>query len=143
CFRLYCISAIAAIVLIGIYLWYAYRAALPAGSAGTAADPLRFMSSKEAPLSVLYSAIRGVLYFASYLWEWGVLIWLLTGGAASRIRLYTERRWKQPAVRYAVFIASVAGLLFIYGLPLRVLSYALGRAFGVSTLSIGGWVRDL
>lgn len=141
-FRGYVRFAFLAAILLSAYFWFAYRSPVPAHLAGTGADPLTFMSAEEAALSSQYSAFRDTLFFLSYLWEWGVLIWLLTSGFAARMLQRLEEAIPRAVFRFPVYTAAVLAVVFACSLPVRLVSYGLARLYGVSTLPPAGWLRD-
>jgi STE24 endopeptidase len=125
-----------------VYYWFAYQQTVPSHLAGTAADPLTFMSEAEAKHTAVYSALRDVLFFVSYLWEWGMLLWLLTSGTARTLVQGLKRRLPSVIIRFPVYIAGISVTLFLLGLPLRLLSYSISKRYGISTLPLPGWLRD-
>jgi len=135
-FFLFATAAIAA------YLWIAYRKPLSEALAGTAADPRTFMSEADAGRAASYSMLRDLLYFVSYFWEWGMLLWLMTSGYARTLSQGLKALIPGVWIRFPLYIAGVAAALFALGLPLRLLSYSIAQKYDVSTLSLGGWWRD-
>ena len=141
-FRKYMLFFLIATGVLGAYFWIAYLAPLEAGLSNTAADPLTFLSEEDVERAASYSTIRDVLYFASYFWEWGMLLWLMTSGYARTLSQGLKARIGRAWLRFPFYIAGIAAALFALGLPLRLLSYAVAQKYDVSTLSFGGWWRD-
>jgi STE24 endopeptidase len=141
-FKTYLMFLAAATAALGVYFWFAYRKALPSSMLGTAADPLTFMTESEAAHAASYSMIRDLLFFVGYFWEWGILLWLLTGGFSRTFSQRLKSRIASIPVRFAVYIAGFSLMLFALGLPFRLLTYAVSKKYGISALSFSGWMRD-
>lgn len=140
--RVYLIAVLLVTAVIVLYYWIAYRQPLSPELAGTAADPHTFMSEAEQRQTAAYSIIRDSLFFVGYFWEWGILLWLLTSERAGALlnRLKAPRGGR--VLRFIAYIAGIAAALFAFALPLRLFSYAVSRWYGISTLSLPGWLRD-
>ncbi|HZG56984.1 M48 family metallopeptidase [Paenibacillus sp.] len=141
-FRRYMLFFLAATAAILAYFWLAYREPVPAWAEGTAADPRSFLSVADAERASSYSMLRDSLYFVGTLWEWGMLLWLLTSGYARTLSQRLKAAVPSVVVRFPLYIAGISAALFALGLPLRLLSYSIARNYDVSTLSFGGWWRD-
>ncbi|HZG87671.1 M48 family metallopeptidase [Paenibacillus sp.] len=141
-FRTYMLCFLAALAGIGAYLWYAYRLPLPAEWAGTPADPRTFMGGADVDRAARYSLLRDWLFFAGYLWEWGMLLWLMTSGYARTLSQGLKRLFPNVVFRFPLYVAGIVFALFALGLPLRLLSYSIAQSYDVSTLSLAGWWRD-
>ncbi|WP_274362382.1 M48 family metallopeptidase [Paenibacillus thermotolerans] len=131
--RAYVIGFIVYAAAIGIYLWVDAVQPLPAADRGTAVDPSVFLPAEQYNEMRMYSALKNWLFFISYPWIWGVYLFLLIGGTASR----WSARYKLPA-----FVMLLLAVVFACRLPISLLSFGLSRYYGVSVQSIGGWVRD-
>jgi len=141
-FRLYCIYSIAALAVISIYYWFAYRSFVPAQVAGTAADPFTFMDTAQAERSRQYSMLRDILFFAGYAWEWGILLWLIASGAARQAVDRFANRFTSYIPQFTFYIAWLAAVTFVLSLPLKLISYGLSRNYGISTASFPVWAKD-
>jgi STE24 endopeptidase len=126
----FCIYGIA----IGAYLWVSALQPLPEQYRGTAVDPSTFLPQTGYQAMKEYTALRNWLFFLSYPWEWGVYLFLLLGGAA--------KRWsvKYPLPLFVLFVSLAA---YALQLPLRLVSYALSRGYGISTQTVPSWGRDV
>lgn len=141
-FRAYMLFFLLASAAIGVYYGFAYRSAVPAHLAGTDADPHVFLSAAALQDMLAVSALRDTLYFVGYFWEWGMLLWLLTSGASRTFLQALKSRFGSPLVRFPLFIAGISALVFALSLPLRLLSYSISRRYGISTMTLGDWLRD-
>lgn len=128
---------------IAAYLWAAYAAGIPEAVRGTPADPSTFLTPRQLEQSGAYSALRNGIYFISYPWEWAIFLVLLLTGTARRWRDRWQAVKAPAALRFAGYVASLQLVSLLAFLPLRLLSYGLARGYGVSTQSVGSWLRDL
>lgn len=140
--RRYYVWLLVYVAVVGLYVWLSPANRVPAGLAGTPADPHTFMSAQQLADSSILSAARYVLFFISYPWEWGVYVVLLFSGAASRLERGLAEHVRPRWLRLPVYGLVVGLIAFVATLPVRTASYAFSRHYGITTQPVGGWLRD-
>jgi len=125
-----------------VYVWYTSPNRVPEAYRGTAADPSVFFSADKLQASETLNALRNWIFFMSGPWEWLIYLVLLAGGAARRWQDKLERSGLPPYIRFPVFVLMVDAASFLLYLPLRVFSFAVSKAYGISTQPVAGWLRD-
>ncbi|SEO34473.1 M48 family metallopeptidase [Paenibacillus sp. OV219] len=128
--------------LVTAYVWYTSPNNVPSSYAGTAADPTTFFSSKQLADSARLNAMRNWIFFISAPWEWLIYLFLLFGGLARYWRDALESRRLPLVVRFPLYVLLVDAAAFLLYLPLRALSFALSKSYGISTQPWPGWLRD-
>ncbi|MCI3922300.1 M48 family metallopeptidase [Paenibacillus sp. TRM 82003] len=141
-FRGYMILFLLATAAISAYYWFAYRSAVPSYLSGTPADPSMWLTETALRDTLTLSMLRDILYFVGYFWEWGILLWLLTSGTSRWLSHGLKSKIRSPILRFPIFIAGFTVVLFALGAPLRLLSYAISKNYGISTMTLPAWFRD-
>src|SRR5690606_32803037 len=97
---------------------------------------------REMLLSEEYSKIRNLLFFLATPYEWLFYYLILILGVSTAFE-----RWASSTSKY--FIAQVAVYLFWLSLasfivlyPLSYISYAVSKAYHISTLTFSAWMKD-
>ncbi|MBP1155910.1 MULTISPECIES: M48 family metallopeptidase [unclassified Paenibacillus] len=129
-------------VAIGLYLWLASIDPIPDFFKGTAADPATFLTDTQLQQSVIYSALRNWIFFVRYPWEWAIYLVLLFTGTAGRWQDKLAQASWSGFVRFPVFVLLLSLVSYAALLPLRLISYALARHYGISTQPVWSWIRD-
>lgn len=129
-------------VAIGLYLWLASIDPIPKLFKGSAADPATFLTETQLQQSVIYSALRNWIFFVRYPWEWAIYLVLLFTGTAGRWQDKLAQAAWPSFVRFPVYVLLLSLVSYAALLPLRLISYALARHYGVSTQPIWSWIRD-
>ncbi|WP_281887518.1 M48 family metallopeptidase [Paenibacillus sp. YYML68] len=143
--RTYVMAFILYAAAIALYLAVAMRQPIPPYAAGTAADPATFLDPELYERSLIYSAQRNWLFFISYPWEWLVYGWVVFSGLGLRWeqRLEQSTTWNRVKwLKLPLFVLLLQTFVFVCFLPIRLTSYTLSRANGISTQGWGSWLRD-
>lgn len=126
-----------------LWLWLTRSNDVPPAYRGTAADPVTFMNPQELHTSEVYSAQRNWLFLLSYPWEWGIYVILLFSGWARGLEeRFRSSKLLPKIVQLPLFVAVVNALAFAAWLPWRFVGYRLSYSNGISTQSVGSWLRD-
>ncbi|CAG7637499.1 Protease HtpX [Paenibacillus solanacearum] len=128
--------------LIALYVCLFPSGGVPSMYRGTAADPATYLSAEQLQHSRTLTAARNWIFFVSYPWEWAVYLVLLLTGLAGRWQERLERNIRPAALRFPLYVLLINLAVFIAFLPLRIASYSLSRSYGLSTQTIGSWLRD-
>jgi STE24 endopeptidase len=124
------------------YVWYTSPNNVPDLYKGTAADPTTFFTTSQLHNSETLNAVRNWIFFMSGPWEWMIYLALLTSGLARSWREGLER-WKLPIyIRFPVYVLMINAVAFLLYFPLRVMSYNLSKAYGITTQPVFSWLRD-
>jgi Zn-dependent protease with chaperone function len=75
-------------------------------------------------------------------WEWLIYFVLLASGLSARWRDLLDRYRLPVLIKFPLYVLLVNAVSFLLYLPLRVLSYNLSKAYGISTQTVSSWVRD-
>jgi STE24 endopeptidase len=90
-----------------------------------------------------YNRTRRLLSLAGFLLDLAVLVILLVTGWSVSLRVVAERASHHPALALLVFLGLLGLIAKTAGLPLDFISgYWLEHRYGLSNLTLGGWVRD-
>jgi STE24 endopeptidase len=110
---------------------------------GSPVDPSTFMSDEQLEDAEVLSKIRYILFFIKLPYEWGVYLFILGLGFSSRFQKWAEggHRWSIIQTFFYLFILSLSITLLI--LPIDILRYVIGSAYGITTQSIHSWIGDL
>ncbi|MFC4305347.1 M48 family metallopeptidase [Cohnella boryungensis] len=127
---------------IAVYVSYTSPNQVPEIYRGTAADPATFYTLQQLQSSEALNASRNWIFFMSGPWEWLIYLVMLSSGLAKRWRERLERGGYPLYVRFPVYVFLVNGTAYLFYFPLRVMGYNLSKAYGISTQSIAGWLRD-
>jgi STE24 endopeptidase len=129
-------------IAVAAYVWYTSPHNVPENLIGSAADPATFFTAGQLRDSENLNAMRNWIFFMSGPWEWLIYIILLLTGLARSWSNSLERFNLPIYVRFPVYVLQVSAVSFVLYLPLRVMSYNLSKAYGITTQSALGWLRD-
>ncbi|QMV40637.1 M48 family metallopeptidase [Cohnella cholangitidis] len=129
-------------IIMALYVWYTSPNQVPEAYRGTAADPATFFTPERLRDSETLNAARNWIFFMSGPWEWLIYIAILAGGFARSWKEWLERYRLPIFVRFPAYVLIVNAVSFLLYLPLRILSYNLSKAYGISTQPVAGWLRD-
>jgi Zn-dependent protease with chaperone function len=125
-----------------VYVWYTSPNEVPAIYQGTAADPATFFTANQLHNSETLNAVRNWIFFISGPWEWLIYIILLTSGLARSWRESLERLNLPIYVRFPAYVLLINAVSFLLYFPLRVVSYNMSKAYGITTQPVPSWLRD-
>lgn len=129
-------------IALAAYVWYTSPNNVPELYKGTAADPTTFFTPTQLHNSETLNAIRNWIFFMSGPWEWVIFLVLLMSGWARSWREGLERRRLPIYIRFPVYVLMINLVAFVLYFPLRVISYNMSRAYGITTQSEFSWLRD-
>ncbi|WP_019533816.1 M48 family metalloprotease [Paenibacillus ginsengihumi] len=127
---------------IASYVWLNSPQTVPEPYRGTAADPATFLTAEQLASSGTINAVRNIVFFLSYPWEWGLYVILLCGGFARRWRDRLEAPAVPRLLRLPAYVLLLNAVSLAAFLPLNVVSYSMSRAYGISTQPVASWLRD-
>ncbi|WP_256760006.1 M48 family metallopeptidase [Cohnella sp. WQ 127256] len=129
-------------IIMALYVWYTSPNRVPEAYQGTAADPATFYTANQLHDSEQLNAARNWIFFMSGPWEWLIYFILLTSGLARQWRQLLESyRWP-IYIRFPLYVLFVNAAAFLLYFPLRVVSFKLSKAYGISTQPVLSWLRD-
>jgi STE24 endopeptidase len=129
-------------IALAAYVWYTSPNNVPDLYKGTAADPTTFFTTNQLHNSETLNAMRNWIFFMSGPWEWMIYLALLTSGLARSWRESLERRKLSIYIRFPVYVLMINAVAFVLYFPLRVISYNMSRAYGITTQPVISWLRD-
>ncbi|MBM7552060.1 M48 family metallopeptidase [Thalassobacillus pellis] len=129
-------------LVIGAYLFWWSAYGVPEAYQGTSADPSTFMTEKELALSQEYSRFQSFLYLVSIPLEWLVYGGILVFGLSRMLKQFGERVSKKHFVQIPIYVLFLTILMWLCNFPIDYISRRLSLAYGISTQSFSGWMRD-
>jgi STE24 endopeptidase len=129
-------------IVMAVYVWYTSPNEVPAIYQGTAADPSTFFTTTQLHNSETLNAVRNWIFFMSGPWEWLIYFILLTSGLARSWREALERLNLPIYVRFPAYVLLINAVSFLLYFPLRVVSYNMSKAYGITTQPVPSWLRD-
>ncbi|WP_373229399.1 M48 family metallopeptidase [Cohnella sp.] len=127
---------------IAVYVWYTSPQHVPEIYEGSAADPATFFTTRQLQNSEELNAMRNWIFFISGPWEWLIYVILLSTGLARSWRETLERINIPIYIRFPAYVLLIHTVSFILYFPLRVFGHNLSKAYGITTQSAIGWLRD-
>lgn len=91
----------------------------------------------------MYHALVYALLFEGELWPFAGLAALAFTGLARRLWRSVERRVRPPGLRLPAYLGIVLAGLALWQAPVRLLGYAVNRAFGFATHGPALWLADI
>ena len=129
-------------IAVALYAWYTMPNQVPEAYRGTPADPATFFTSNQLRNSEWLNAARNWIFFMSGPWEWLIYFMMLASGLARRWRDKLEQRGLPVYIRFPFYVLMIQATAYLLYFPLRVISYNLSKAYGISTQPVAGWLRD-